>query len=500
MLISSFGALTGSIFNDSLGAAKKKTAAPVATATQKANVKRLQAALATLGKVVGSAQLKAVKADGVIGPKTVAAVNWAFTHHIGAGQAAAQYRTGKLPQDYVLFNANTLSNLIETEIARRGAKAASPATVSRGAAVKAVQTAPTATSANPKAAAKRLQIALANLGKVVGSAQLKAVKADGAVGAKTVAAVNWAFTHHIGSGQAPANLRTGKLTLAYVKGNADTIATFVENEIKRRGAKAPAGSKEAVQAAQAVPVTKANAKALQAALVNLGKAVGSAQLKAIKVDGAIGAKTVAAVNWAFTHHIGSGQAPAKFRTGNLSLVDVKANLGTITTLIDTETRRRGGASGTAAATKKAAAKKVATSKAVLVKTKDGKTVKATKVATAEGETYEVEDPETGQKYFTPDPTVAPPPAAPSSLPEPTEEQEEAAAEASAASAAQGSRAVTVPESFEPSGGGFLSEYKWPIIGGFGALALIVTGALVLKRRPGGGAAAPARTTPARRRR
>jgi hypothetical protein len=313
--------------------------------------------------------------------------------------------------------------------------------------------------------------------------------------------VNWAFTHHIGAGQAPASMRTGNLTIAFVKGNAEAIAALIENEIKRRGGTATVSSKAITKAAKAVPVSKAQAKALQSALVNLGRKVVSAQLKAIKVDGAIGAKTVSAVNWAFTHHLGAGQAPAKFRTGNLSLVDVKANVDTLANLIDTETRRRGGSTGAVVTTrKKAAKKKVPASKSVLVKTKDGKTVKATKVATASGETFEVEDPETGKKYYTADPTVPPPPPVPAGVPKATEEQEDEAAEASAEAASQGSRAVTVPETFEPGGGGFLSDYKWPIIGGVGALALIVTGALVLKRRPAStpGGYRP-RTTPQRRR-
>jgi len=86
-----------------------------------------------------------------------------------------------------------------------------------------------------KATAKRLQAALATLGKIAGSAQLKAIKVDGALGKKTVAAVNLTFTKHLGAGQAPAQYRTGKLTLNQVKGNAGTFATLIENEIRRRG-------------------------------------------------------------------------------------------------------------------------------------------------------------------------------------------------------------------------------------------------------------------------
>jgi hypothetical protein len=50
----------------SLGAAKAKTAT---TSYAKTAAKRLQAALVTLGKVVGSATLKAIKVDGALGRK-----------------------------------------------------------------------------------------------------------------------------------------------------------------------------------------------------------------------------------------------------------------------------------------------------------------------------------------------------------------------------------------------------------------------------------------------
>jgi hypothetical protein len=98
----------------------------------------------------------------------------------------------------------------------------------------------------------------------------------------------------------------------------------------------------AATAPQTVTISKDAAKRLQAALVMLGKVVGSASLKAIKVDGALGAKTASAVNLAFTAHIGAGQAPAQFRTGKLDLNTIKINAGAIASLIETEVRRRGG--------------------------------------------------------------------------------------------------------------------------------------------------------------
>lgn len=213
------------------------TNAPAAAGSpiQKNAAKRLQAALATLGKIAKSAKLMAVKVDGAIGTATLAAVNWAFTKHIGPGQALAQYRTGKMPLAYVRANANPLAEVVEAEIARRGGTPAAPSLVAKAAAVKAMTTAPTAVSANPKASAKRLQAAMLLLGKIAGSPSLSTIKVDGAIGPKSVAAVNLVFTKHLGPGQAPAALRTGALTLSYIKSNADTLATFVENESKRRG-------------------------------------------------------------------------------------------------------------------------------------------------------------------------------------------------------------------------------------------------------------------------
>jgi len=80
---------------------------------------------------------------------------------------------------------------------------------------------------------------------------------------------------------------------------------------------------------------------LQTALVALGKGIKDGTLMKITVDGVIGAKTVAATNRALTVHLGTGQAPANLRTGNLSQQVVLSQIGTITDLIEAEIRRRG---------------------------------------------------------------------------------------------------------------------------------------------------------------
>ncbi len=476
-------------------------AMPSAKSASKADVKRLQTALVTLGKVVGSSTLKAIKIDGAIGAKTVAGVNWAFKNHIGSGQAPAQYRTGNLTQAQVLGSIATIITLIETEIRRRGSAAPATSVAKQAELIKAIKTAPVPIT---KDLAKRLQRALADLGKVVGSATLTAVKADGAVGAKTVAAVNWAFTKHIGPGQAPAELRTGALDLNTVKGQAGVLAKYIEAEITRRRGSAPTTTKITAadaKAAAAIKVSKAAVKDLQNALVSLGKTAGSAPLKSVKVDGALGPATVTAVNWAFTKHIGSGQAPARYRTGALTLTDVKANISELIKLIFAETRRRGGGAN------------IPTTTTVPLKTKGGKVVQAKYKGDG---VYETTD-EAGQTYDTPNPTDE---AAPKAAPEPVSaEEEEAAAEEAPIKATVKPKAssASVPAAFPteedgsgtsvliPGGGGdFLSEYKWPLIGG---VAILTVGAVLLLRRKGGGDArayaptatrAPARTTQRRR--
>jgi hypothetical protein len=240
--------ITASGFGAAKKAAVKKTSpaagavkATAPTAASKAyllaSAKRLQAALLLLGKIAGSPSLKAIKVDGAPGAKTVAAVNLTFTKHLGPGQAPAQYRTGKLPADYIKNNANTLAELIEAEIKRRGATPVAASKVTQAALVKAIKSTPAAAPVTSKEVAKRLQLALVTLGKQTGSAQLKAIKVDGALGPATAAAVNWAFTKHLGPGQAAAQYRTGKMPLDYIKNNATVLAAMLEAEIKRRGGK-----------------------------------------------------------------------------------------------------------------------------------------------------------------------------------------------------------------------------------------------------------------------
>lgn len=255
-------------------------------ATKKSTAKRLQAALAALGRVAGSPSLKAIKADGAIGPSTTAAVNLAFTKHIGSGQAPAQYRTGQLSLAFVKANAAALADLIEAEVRRRGGTASAPQKAATAiTATKAALVAKAAAAATPhnvpfsKDAAKRLQAALVVLGKIAGSATLKAVKVDGVPGAKTVAAVNLAFTKHLGAGQAPAQYRTGALSLDFVKANVAALASLIETEIKRRGG----------TPASAATVSKSQPKAKGSAIAAANKALAAKK----KADAAAAKKAAA---------------------------------------------------------------------------------------------------------------------------------------------------------------------------------------------------------------
>ena len=80
----------------------------------------LQTALVALGKGIGDKILSKIVVDGIMGPKTAAATNRALTVHLGSGQAPASLRTGSLSQSVITSQASTITQLIETEVRRRG--------------------------------------------------------------------------------------------------------------------------------------------------------------------------------------------------------------------------------------------------------------------------------------------------------------------------------------------------------------------------------------------
>jgi hypothetical protein len=80
---------------------------------------------------------------------------------------------------------------------------------------------------------------------------------------------------------------------------------------------------------------------LQQALRNLA-AVSQDRALAVTADNRLGPRTVAAVNRALTAHVGPGQAPAGYRSGQLTPETIAARLPEIVSLISAEVDRRRG--------------------------------------------------------------------------------------------------------------------------------------------------------------
>lgn len=95
------------------------------------SVASLQTALIALGQKVGDATLSALVLDGLIGPKTTAATNLAFTRYVSG--APSSLATGSLTQSQVSSNAASLASYVNAENSRRGTK---PATVAPVAVIK----------------------------------------------------------------------------------------------------------------------------------------------------------------------------------------------------------------------------------------------------------------------------------------------------------------------------------------------------------------------------
>jgi lysozyme family protein len=314
-------------------------------------VASLQSALRALAVATRDGSLN-LTADGAIGPRTVAAVNRAFTVHIGPGQAPATFRTGRLTAQAITNQAGALTTYVNQEAARRGAKpAAAPGSAAYmkemeaqirarvpSAQIGPVPTKPTVatpvTSATMRALIANLQRALAQLGTVVRDGVLIAVKPDGVAGPRTVVAVNRAFTTHIGPGQSPAQFRTGRLTTPEVQASAPALTILISKEAARRSAVSTPGA----PAATVTPAYPPTASGLQNALGYLARSTGDRSL-AVRPDGKIGPATAAAVNRALVSYVRSPQA-APYKTGRLTVAQVKAQVATLTPLISGEAAAR----------------------------------------------------------------------------------------------------------------------------------------------------------------
>jgi hypothetical protein len=290
-----------------------------------------------------------------------------------------------------------------------------------------------------KAVAKRLQAALATLGRVAKSASLKAVKVDGALGAKTAAAVNLTFTKHIGPGQAPAQLRTGKLTLDQIKFSAAGIATLIENEIRRRGG----------VPASAATVAKSQPKAKGSAIAKANKALAAkqkAQLAANKKAAALAKR-----NLLKTQAANERARAAQLRKSNPTAAAQLDALATqhegMIASVETEAT-------TAAADESAAASEaeVAATQAEEIATTAAQTAtQAATQAVTQAATAAVTSMVPGM-----DPGAAPPAMGP-----------------------EGPVQASMIPSIES--GSFVDRYKWPLLGGIGLLGLL---AVVMNKKPG----------------
>jgi hypothetical protein len=276
-------------------------------------VARLQRALALLGFAVNDTAL-AVNADGITGPATAAAVNRAMTKYVTT--APASLRTGKLTPLNVSQNAAPLSSAIESAAASRsapGSKQLLTTTAPRAAA-------PAVAPKRPAAGASRSQVqamqnALRSLGSKIGDKTLM-IAADGAVGPKTVAAVNKAVSSYgVYSRQVTAADLTNPNIVTSITSEANAKASIVTKPV------APAPSK---------PTKSPTVQRLQQAIAALGKKLGDKVLQ-IGADGLIGPKTATAVNRALAS---IATAPSQFRTGMLSQSDIVMNAESIAKIVE----------------------------------------------------------------------------------------------------------------------------------------------------------------------
>lgn len=287
----------------------------------KVDVRRLQVALAALGARVGDRTLAAVKADGVMGPKTAAAANLALSKF--TPNAAPGLRTGKLSTGQITSQAGAIAMLIE-------------ASTKTGAAVGPAAASPAA-SANDL---RDLQQGLIALGTKFRDKVL-AIKADGKMGPKTAAAVNRALVQYVPT--APLELRSGRLTPAQILAQVSPIKAVVVATVNQRSGLAPGAFGPP---SPPIPKTGNQVKDLQLAIAALSKVVKDTSL-AIKADGVIGPKTVGATNKALKSY--ARVAPARFRTGKLTTLDVRNQADIFARILNDEIAGRGANPASAAA-------------------------------------------------------------------------------------------------------------------------------------------------------
>lgn len=264
------------------GPASMPTNGPLGYALGQSDAGRnLQNALNVLASIVNDPQM-VVKVDGVIGKNTAAAYNRAAKRYLS--MPPPKGRTGKLSLAIVKKYAPRFTGFIRGEIELRqkqgGPQATAPAPT---------PDAPKGKKAPPAktAAATTLQAAIRSLGKRTNDSTLL-IKVDGLVGPKTRAATNRALTRY--ATEAPADLRTGKLTADQIRQKAAQIAVAIE-----QAARDAKPTPQAAPEAQKPVVSKADVRRLQTNLRKLGELTNDAVLK-IAVDGIVGPRTTAAAS------------------------------------------------------------------------------------------------------------------------------------------------------------------------------------------------------------
>lgn len=285
---------------------------------------RLQNALNALAKAKNNPALKVV-ADGVLGPKTAASLSMAIkTYAPGYSKVPLPLQVTQVKTQQTQF-----ANIVEAYLKTLSVKPVVPAQAPR-------------LSPKPpvidKSAIKRLQTAIKQMWPLVNDRALD-ITIDGAVGPKTQAAANLVFAKYL------PNKLPLPMSVPQIQGGANTFAVYIEEANKRlkENAQKAVAKQLTVDAAKqkgspgnAALIDKQSVTAMQKYLVALGNALKVNALK-IKVDGALGPKTVAAANLALSKYI-SG-VTAAFKTGKLTQSQIATMPVVIAQLIDAELKR-----------------------------------------------------------------------------------------------------------------------------------------------------------------
>lgn len=314
---------------------------PVTTpVTSKDAIKRLQTAIKSLWPLANDRSLDIV-VDGVVGPKTQAAVNTAFQKHI-TGHKLPLPMSVKTIQD----SANTLAQSVENRVKQM--KVPGQAAITAQANTDAAKAKnPTQAAAIDKASIVALQKAVSDLGKAVKNPALN-IAVDGILGPKTTAATNLALSKYVRG--VTAALKSGKLSQSEILSGAVGITKLIQNELIALAKEPPkqqpiaATQAKAVQAqstvnaakaaapSKAAAVDKAVIKALQTAINAIAMIVNQPSIT-LTVDGIVGPKTQAALNRVLIQYVPA--TPAQMRSG-LTIAQINNAAAAITTLINDE--------------------------------------------------------------------------------------------------------------------------------------------------------------------